>query len=377
MSTTLEVFLCNTPAYLMGAVALWKKFSKRQWTFAIILLLILLVTAADAYFASKVFDPATDSNFFRLCHSRTVTLFVPLLYMLHSPEEDSRLFTPTTLGLWALTLLFFLPKMSIELVPSYAFAHDMAEPVSIEGVSIFYKGKFVYHLYWVAFIVFTQSMIALSQLLKLYKRVTLQGAHYSSKSKAIYFWNMSCGLYLAVSFFLPLEMMQTPTGRWIFFVAASLIIGIGSFLIFLGFDLNPIIPYNQSAFTMQEFLDDNEELVKGVRHLIEDEKVYLEAGLHSDYLIHTLGTTRVYFNRVMQVLYGCSYVEYANRKKVEHAKLLLDDTDLSLEQIAFDSGFSTYIAFYYIFLHETGKSPVAWRNGTEDTAYVPQIVEDD
>ena len=66
MSTTLEVFLCNTPAYLMGAVALWKKFSKRQWTFAIILLLILLVTAADAYFVSKVFDPATDSNFFRL-----------------------------------------------------------------------------------------------------------------------------------------------------------------------------------------------------------------------------------------------------------------------------------------------------------------------
>lgn len=59
---------------------------------------------------------------------------------------------------------------------------------------------------------------------------------------------------------------------------------------------------------------------------------------------------------------GTSYRELSERGLVRDASRLLSDTDLSLQQIAVQLGFSDASAFYRAFRRWTGESPGQWRN---------------
>ena len=68
-----------------------------------------------------------------------------------------------------------------------------------------------------------------------------------------------------------------------------------------------------------------------------------------------------YFCRKFKQATGKTYVEYLNHLKIEHAKKMLQTCDLSVTEIAFDSGFSSYSSFSREFKKQTGFSPLQYQ----------------
>lgn len=69
----------------------------------------------------------------------------------------------------------------------------------------------------------------------------------------------------------------------------------------------------------------------------------------------------VYINRQFKLATSCSIYQYILNYRCNEAKRLLDTTDLSIQNIAFEVGFQSAAHFTQIFKKRTGKSPLDYR----------------
>ena len=65
--------------------------------------------------------------------------------------------------------------------------------------------------------------------------------------------------------------------------------------------------------------------------------------------------------RKFRQLFGCSVVEQIRQLRINHARLLLADTDEAVTLIAEECGFSSYNYLNRIFKQSTGLSPSQYR----------------
>ncbi len=359
VSHLILIMMINIPAYICAAMALSRKIHDEEYYAASMFIVLMLLLIADAVLVSQIFYVETYSESLVRAQAGVSVLLVPVLYMFLAPEGGEAVLNRTTIMLFALTLLMLLPEMAWELVPGYAVT-QYVEPQDVLGVSIFYQGQFVYHLYWAAVVLTLQAFVALSQMKRLYKMVTSHGAHYSWKAKAAYYWDFSCGYFLALSFLFPLTMWQTAEMRWTYYIFASAFIAIGCLLVFMGFDLNPIVIHQRKKLSLGDFMLETGDVVHEMRHMLEDDRVYLEKGLQSDTMAQRLDISHSYFLRMMQAVYNCSFPEYINNARVEYSKGLLRENKYSLEKIASLCGYSNTNAYIHLFKRVTGQTPYEW-----------------
>lgn len=64
-----------------------------------------------------------------------------------------------------------------------------------------------------------------------------------------------------------------------------------------------------------------------------------------------------YFSRAFKEKFGASLTEYISKRRVEQAIRLLSETDMTVDDISAQIGFSSRSAFYRIFKKATGKLP--------------------
>lgn len=78
----------------------------------------------------------------------------------------------------------------------------------------------------------------------------------------------------------------------------------------------------------------------------------------------TIGSNRTHVSNYINTIYHCSFSDYVNQLRIEHAKTLLMSagTDNKLTTIAEASGYSSESAFYRNFQKETGMTPSEFRN---------------
>ena len=109
-------------------------------------------------------------------------------------------------------------------------------------------------------------------------------------------------------------------------------------------------------------------LMESLTRLIDGEQLYLDPALDQEALAQRLGVHRNMISKVVNTVYGKPFAAYIGECRIRHAILLLSDPandHLSLEAIAFDSGFSTRQTFYRAFKAQTGISPAAYRKNRE------------
>lgn len=70
-----------------------------------------------------------------------------------------------------------------------------------------------------------------------------------------------------------------------------------------------------------------------------------------------------YFSRVFKEKFGVTFVEYVTRKRLDHAVKLLEESEISLDEVSRRSGFSDKNSFYYAFSHYLGAKPSQYRSG--------------
>lgn len=88
---------------------------------------------------------------------------------------------------------------------------------------------------------------------------------------------------------------------------------------------------------------------------------YLYAHYLEDISLSTLsaatGYSKYHISHIFREKFGCSFSDYLSRLRAEHAKQLLSETDLSVTEICYASGFNSQRTFYRSFERIYGQAP--------------------
>ncbi len=107
----------------------------------------------------------------------------------------------------------------------------------------------------------------------------------------------------------------------------------------------------------------NDELMQRIHHIVVEEQKFLDSELTASSLATILDTHRNNISSCVNNQMGCNFSQYINTYRVEHAKkLMLQDPEMKLNTIAFESGFANEMSFYRNFKAITGMTPSEWRN---------------
>lgn len=133
--------------------------------------------------------------------------------------------------------------------------------------------------------------------------------------------------------------------------------------IFNGKPVHKVIPFvkYQRAGLSSEF---SFELKEKLSDLMEDKKPYLETTLRLNDISELLNVSRNHTSQVINEHFKCSFFDFINQYRVDEAIALLEDSTkrhLSINEIAFLSGFNNRVSFYNAFKKRTGITPTDYR----------------
>ena len=105
-----------------------------------------------------------------------------------------------------------------------------------------------------------------------------------------------------------------------------------------------------------------EELIQSrLKDLIAIEKIYKVEDLSLPMLAAAIGLSSHQMSEYLNKHEGKSFFKYINSMRIEEAKKMLMNENLSISEICYDVGFNTSATFYSAFKLETGLSPSIWR----------------
>lgn len=108
------------------------------------------------------------------------------------------------------------------------------------------------------------------------------------------------------------------------------------------------------------------------RNILEEwmntEKPYLNPEFRLLDLRQVLPLNRTYLSQLINAEYGCNFYQYVTRYRIEEAKRLMrENPNMRLQDIAEQSGFSSPAVFSRIFSRETGLTPSDWSSSLDNT----------
>lgn len=111
-------------------------------------------------------------------------------------------------------------------------------------------------------------------------------------------------------------------------------------------------------------LEDSELIGHKIETLMKEEQIFLTKNLKITDVVKAIGSNRTYVSNYINTTYHCSFSDYVNQLRIEHAKSLLlsSNADTKLATIAETSGYSSESAFYRNFQKVTGMTPSEFRN---------------
>jgi AraC family transcriptional regulator len=98
-----------------------------------------------------------------------------------------------------------------------------------------------------------------------------------------------------------------------------------------------------------------------LRRVLEYVEAHLDEGISLSALAHESGTSPFHFSRLFKRRTGLAPHQFIIQKRMERARSLLSDADLSINEVAFRCGFSQQSHFTSTFRRTVGVSPSAYR----------------
>lgn len=120
---------------------------------------------------------------------------------------------------------------------------------------------------------------------------------------------------------------------------------------YMGEGIRPDVTYSKQKEYTAKFLY--------VSHYIQE---HCTEDLTLDAAAAIAGFSKFHFTRLFKDFTGTSYYKYLNRKRIEHAEKLLIDPEISVTEVALQSGFSSLSAFIRMFKIVKGCTPTEFRN---------------
>ena len=124
------------------------------------------------------------------------------------------------------------------------------------------------------------------------------------------------------------------------------------------FDVSlPSISLKKTSLTKYE-----QSLSDKIYTLLEEQKVYREAGFNRAKFSETLHISEHLLSRIINIKFKKSFSDLANDYRVKEAKELLSTSDIPVTDISYDVGFNSIASFNRVFKNLTGKSPTKYRD---------------
>lgn len=125
--------------------------------------------------------------------------------------------------------------------------------------------------------------------------------------------------------------------------------------------------YTNNLFKLEKdnkFRNHEQEFISSLNNLIKENLDNSDFTVEK--LAEDLNISRVQLYRKVKALLGLNVSEYINNYKLERAKIMLEESDLSISEIAYKNGFSTPNYFSTSFKNKYGSSPASFRKDLKD-----------
>lgn len=110
----------------------------------------------------------------------------------------------------------------------------------------------------------------------------------------------------------------------------------------------------------EKIVTSNKQLIANLHRVLEEEKVFLRPEIRIDDVAKMLLTNRTYVTRLMRQEYGLTFIEYVNVARIQYSQKLLYSTDMTLDEVAEQSGFLSTSNYCRAFKRYIGSSPHSW-----------------
>lgn len=109
--------------------------------------------------------------------------------------------------------------------------------------------------------------------------------------------------------------------------------------------------------------DSAKALMERISKVMEEQKLYQNSELKLQDVAAALGTNRRFISDCINSQAGCSFTQFVNTYRIEHAKRLLrKDANQKMADIYHQSGFANETTFFRTFKSVTGMTPKEWLN---------------
>ena len=106
----------------------------------------------------------------------------------------------------------------------------------------------------------------------------------------------------------------------------------------------------------------DEALLQRVCQLMEEQHLYLNSGLKLSDVATAVGCNRNELSACINDLRHCSFSQFVNTYRVEHAKQLLGQPDTRASEVWMESGFGNETTFFRTFKAIVGMTPSEWKS---------------
>lgn len=129
---------------------------------------------------------------------------------------------------------------------------------------------------------------------------------------------------------------------------------------------SPTKPYGKSAVGVEAL----ETYGQSLRQLLEEEKLFLDPDLNLTMIAGRLKISKHHLTQVVNQQFDKNFNQLINSFRIDYACKLMkeDENDLSLEEIAFRSGFSSRVSFYRNFKVAKNMSPTEFKENINSSA---------
>lgn len=113
--------------------------------------------------------------------------------------------------------------------------------------------------------------------------------------------------------------------------------------------------------------DDMSRIAEKLKDRMQQERLYLDAGLTMPKLAAAIGVSPNYLSQTLNTAYQSSFFDYINGLRVEYAKTLLadpDQQDLAIVDVAMAAAFNSRSTFYSAFKQLAGITPAQYRRSS-------------
>ncbi len=103
------------------------------------------------------------------------------------------------------------------------------------------------------------------------------------------------------------------------------------------------------------------EIALKIKELMEVDKLYQEPNFSRADLAKELNISENIISQITNTAFGKSFPQMLNERRVEDAKIMLEDPNIPIKIIAFEAGFNSLASFNRVFKNLTGESPSNYR----------------